>query len=284
MTTLVIGGTGTVGSEVVKGLRGKGQPVKVLTRSKERIAELPDLVKGVVGSLDDPASLHMAMRDVERLCLITPLSENESEEGQNAIEAAKRAGVKRIAYMSVIMPDGSAHIPHFRSKVPVEYAVQDSGAEWTIVRPTTFMQNDLMYQQVIREHGVYPQPIGDHGINLVDVRDIADALVNALTQNDHHGRIQDLNGPEPLTGERVAKIYSDRLGKPITYVGNDIDAWAENAKPFVPEWMLHDLVTMYTFFVENGMPVDPETVREQESLVGHPARTFPSFVAEVTDR
>jgi uncharacterized protein YbjT (DUF2867 family) len=282
MSILVIGGTGTVGSQTTKALLARGEKVSVLTRSKDKFATLPAGATGVVGDMEKPETLAGAMRGIERLFLLTPLAQNETEQGLAAVEAAKQAGVKRIVYMSVFLPEDSTHIPHFKSKIPVEDAVRRSGAEWTLLRPNNFFQNDFWFQQAILEFGVYPQPIGSLGVARVDVRDIADAAVNALTQAGHHAQVYPLNGPESLTGEDVARLWSKHLGRQVRYGGDDLEAWAQQARTMLPDWLVHDFVIMYTYFQEKGFRATDADLALQRQVVGHDPRRFEDFVQEVT--
>jgi uncharacterized protein YbjT (DUF2867 family) len=143
MATLVIGGTGNIGSLTVSNLLEKGEKVTVMTRSADRITSLPGAVSGVVGNLADPPSLTKAFDGIDKVFLITAMHPDEARHGQNGVRAAKKAGVKMIVYLSGCMPEDSHHIPHFASKIPIENAIRESGIAFTILRPNDFFQNDL---------------------------------------------------------------------------------------------------------------------------------------------
>src|SRR5512143_3698863 len=167
MKTLVIGGTGTVGSMVVAGLLKEGVKVRVMSRSPEKLKKLPAGVEGYGADLDDPETLPAAFEGIDSLFLLNVVGPGETDEGLAAVSAAKAAKVRKIVYMSVFMPEGSEKIPHFRSKLPVEKAIRESGIAYTILRPNNFFQNDLWLRSAITQHGVYPQPIGKKGLNRV---------------------------------------------------------------------------------------------------------------------
>ncbi len=281
MNIVVTSGTGTVGSEVTKALVARGLRPRVMTRSAEKFAALPKGAEGVLGDFENPATLASAFKGADALFLLTPLSPVETELGLSAVEAAKAAGIGRIVYMSVVMPPGSEVIPHFRSKIPIEEAVQESGASYTILWPNNFYQNDRMFREAIMKYGIYPQPLGTKvGANRVDVRDIADAATNALLSSDHQGRLYPLNGPEPLTGPDIARVYSRHLGREIRYAGDDLDAWEKQARTMLPEWLAHDLRIMYQFFQKHGLPATQEDLELQRTVLGHEPRTFEAFVEE----
>jgi uncharacterized protein YbjT (DUF2867 family) len=280
MSILVIGGTGTVGSQIVSRLLDQGVKVQVMTHSADKLATLPSGVEGVMGDLADPPSLQRAFSGVESLVLITAVHPDETARGLFAIKAAKKAGIKKIVFMSVVMPPGSERIPHFASKIPIEQAIKDSGVAYTILRPNNFFQNDLMLREAIVTYGVYPQPIGSAGSNRVDVRDIADAAVSSLLESGHEGKTYNLHGPDALTGKGVAAVYSSHLSTEVNYGGDDLDAWAEQVNKMLPAWMVHDFRIMYQYFQEHGLHAEQSEIAKEESVLHHPPRSFDAFVAE----
>jgi len=281
MNILVIGGTGTVGSEVVRRLLDKGAEVRVMTRSWDKAAALPEGVHTVIGDLMDESTLEAAYDGIASLFLLVPVGPNETQIGLAGVQAAKTYNVKRIVYLSVADAESASYIPHFGSKVPIENAVRDSGLEHTILRPNNFYQNDIWFKDAILQSGVYPQPIGMVGLSRVDVRDIADAAVHSLTKPGHNGDIYTLGGPEALTGEDVAKIYSRHLGREIRYGGNDLNAWEIEASKMLPDYMVHDFRIMYDHFQKKGLLSTPADMALQRKALGHEPRTFDAYVGEL---
>ncbi|HSM50041.1 MAG TPA: NmrA family NAD(P)-binding protein [Thermoanaerobaculia bacterium] len=280
MRVLVTGGTGTVGSAVVGELSARGVSVRVLTRSAERAAALPAGTEAVVGDLLDPATVRGAFAGADALFLLNAVSTTEAHEGLMGVNGARFGRVGRIVYLSVQDADRVPHLPHFGAKLAVEAAVAASGIPHTILRPNNFFQNDHWFRQAILEHGVYPQPIGGAGISRVDVRDIAEAAAIALTEEGHAGRTYDLVGPEPLTGERCAAVWSEALGRPVVYGGDDLDAWEAQALSYLPAWMAFDFREMYGHFQTVGLVGSAEAIARQTALLGHPPRPFAAFAAE----
>jgi uncharacterized protein YbjT (DUF2867 family) len=279
MKVLVIGGTGTIGSAVVTALCASGHAPRVMTRSTDKAAHLPAGTERVVADLEHPATLPVAFAGVDGAFLVASVSQTETAQSLAGVAAAESAGIERLVYSSVIMPPGSEVIPHFASKIPVEKAIHASGIPWTILRPNNYFQNDLWLREAIATYGVYPQPIGPRGVNRVDVRDIAEAAANAFTRGV--GGIVPLNGPRGLTGDDTARVYSEQLGRPVRYGGDDLDAWAQQVSTMFPPWMVHDLRIMYDYFIQNGAHASGRDFAAQEELLGHAPRTFEAFVAEL---
>ncbi len=279
MRVLVTGGTGTVGSHVVKELLGRGIEVRVLTRDPAK-AQLPEGATAVAGNLLDVTTITSVFADVDGVFLLNAVSPTEAQEALLALSAMRGSAVSHVVYLSVHQVDSAPWLPHFGSKVGIEAALKASGLPWTILRPDNFFQNDYWYKDVILQHGVYPQPFGDVGTSRVDVRDIAEAAAIAFSQPGHAGQTYDLVGPEVVTGPSTAAAWSDALGRPVAYGGNDLDAWYAQATAMLPEWMAYDFRHMYAHFQEHGLAAAPDAVPRLTALLGHPPRSFGAFTRE----
>jgi len=282
MTTLVIGATGNVGRPTVAGLLAKGESVRALSRSQDNFAKLPEGAEGAVGNLETGEGLEAAFAGIDKLFLITSNGETESARGITAVEAAKKAGVKQIVFLSVANPNKEPAIPHYRAKLPIEEAIRNSGADYTFLRCNFFMQTDASIIGVIKEHGVYSMPIGEIGNNRIDTRDIADCAVRVLTEDGHAGAEYFLSGPDTINGSKAAEVYGNVFDRKVIYAGNDVDAWGKPVEKFLPPWLLASLKAMFVAQQLHGGVADADAVKASETAVGHPLRTFKAFVAEVS--
>lgn len=277
---VVIGGTGTVGSQTVQELVKRGADVRVMTRSTNRIASLPKGVEGVIGSMLKPESLPAVFAGADKLFLITPLDRDETAQGIDAVDSAVAAGIRRIVYLSVHQADKALTIPHFVSKLPIEGVIRASGVEHTILRPNNFYQNDLAVLDAIRA-GVYPQPSGSVGMHRVDVRDIAEVAAIALTQPGHSGKTYSVVGPRAWTGAEISGMLTRHLGKPVNYAGDDLKAWAVQMRSFMPGWLVRDLQIMFQHFLKAGLLATQAEVDELTVVLGHAPRSYEAFIKEV---
>lgn len=280
MKVLVTGGTGTVGSQVVRALAARQADVTVLTRDTAKAASLAAGAKAVQGDLAKPETVRQVFDGVQAVFLLNPVSPTEAHEALLALTGMRNAGVSRLVYMSVQDADKAAWLPHFGGKVGVESAIKVSGIPYTILRPNNFHQNDYWFKDVILQYGVYPQPLGDVGVSRVDVRDIGDAAATALLDDGHTGQTYDLVGPDAVTGESTARTWSRVLGKEIKYGGNDLDAWEQQQLKYLPDWMVYDFRWMYKFFQTTGFRAAPDALTRQKALLGHPPRSFDAFAEE----
>jgi uncharacterized protein YbjT (DUF2867 family) len=259
---LVVGGTGTVGTEVVRALTNKGAKVRVMTRTLGAHSG----AEYVAGSLESPETLGSAFDRVAKVYLLTPLAENEVELGMNAVRAAQESGVLHIVFHSVHRAADAPQVPHFKTKLDIIEGLRSSGIPYTVLSPNNFFQNDLGLQEPITKYGVYAAPIGGVGCSRVDVRDIRD---------------YSLVGPDILTGEECAAVWARHLGREVAYGGDDLDAWAEAASSMMPDWLVRDVCTMFAYFQEHGLKASQEEVDELTRLLGRPPRSFEDFVAEI---
>src|SRR3712207_3266263 len=144
MKTLIIGGTGTVGSQVVRQLLRQGQPVRVLITAPEKAALLPEGAEPVVGDLDLPATLPPAFEGIGSVFLVNRHSFTEVAQGAYAIAAAKRAGVCKIVYQSCYHAQATgAGTSFLATKISIERMLARTGLAYTLVSPTHLYQNDL---------------------------------------------------------------------------------------------------------------------------------------------
>jgi len=278
---LIIGANGTVGSEVTKKLLQQGESVRCLVRDDAKLSQLPAGASGVIADLDQPASLTAAFAGISAVFLLNALSQSETAQGLAAITAARAAGVEKIVYLSVPMPEGATHIPHFSSKIAVEQALMASSIDYTILRPNNFFQNDIWFLQAIMDYNIYPQPLGEVGLNRIDVRDIADAAVNALCNSGFKNQSYELHGPDTLTSLSTSAAYRQHTGLDIQHAGDDLENWAVQAKTMLPEWMVEDLQIMYQYFQDHGLVASALQLEHQQQIIGHAPRSFDDYVQEV---
>jgi uncharacterized protein YbjT (DUF2867 family) len=159
------------------------------------------------------------------------------------------------------------------------------GMHATILRPAYFIQNDLTIKDVITGYGVYPMPVGDKGLAMIDSRDIAEIAALELLRREQAAQplpINHLNlvGPDTLTGTEIAAIWSDVLARQINYGGGDIDAFEQNLAQFMPAWMAYDMRMMGERFLTDGMLPDSGDVKYLTALLGRPLRSYRDFASE----
>src|SRR5271163_2567300 len=163
MKILAIGGTGNVGSEVVKELKKRNADVRILVRKQE--TPTPEGVEVAVGDLLDPVSVQQALRGVDKLYLLNAVTPDELTQGLIAYDLAKRLKLKHIVYHSVFRVEHFKDVPHFASKLAIESALREFDVPYTIVRPNYFSQNDETLKDPLTKASIHPMPLGDVGVS-----------------------------------------------------------------------------------------------------------------------
>ena len=281
MTILVTGATGRVGRHVIQQLVKRGADVRVLSRDPAK-AEFPAGVEVVKGDLLDISSLRAAFSGVSTLFLLNAVTGDEFTQAIITLNIAREAGVDRVVYLSVIHADRFVNVPHFAVKFGAERMLEQMGFGATILRPSYFIDNDHMSKDVIVGHGVYPMPIGGKGLAMVDARDIAEvAAIELIRRVQAPGILPvetiNLVGPDTLTGSDVAAIWSDALGRPVVYGGDDPSALEQNLASFMPKWTAYDMRLMAERFVSDGMVPEAGEVERLTRLLGRPLYSYRAF-------
>jgi uncharacterized protein YbjT (DUF2867 family) len=278
MKILVIGGTGHVGSEVVKELKKRDADVRVLVR-KPDVKSLPG-VETVVGDLLDPISIEKALQGVEKLYLLNAVTPDELTQGLIAYDLAKKRKLSHVVYHSVFRVEHFKDVPHFASKLAIESAIRGFDVPFTIIRPNYFFQNDASFRDVLTKMSLYPNPLGPVGISAVDIRDIAEATAIALTSNQHFGKTYNVNGPAILSGPKAASIWSKVLGKEIKYAGDNLDTFEAQMREHAPSWAAFDIRMMFQGYLERGFVAENGDAATLTKLLGHEPRPYEDFAHE----
>ncbi|SDR58062.1 Uncharacterized conserved protein YbjT, contains NAD(P)-binding and DUF2867 domains [Burkholderia orbicola] len=283
MTILVTGATGRIGRQLVRQLVDRGADVRVLVRDPAK-ADFPAAVTVAQGDMLDVDALRAAFSGVRTLFLLNGVAGDEFTQALIALNLAREAGIERVVYLSVLHADRFVNVPHFAVKFGAERMIEQMGFSATILRPAYFMDNDATVKDVIAGHGVYPMPIGGKGIAMIDARDIAEvAALELIRRHDAPGKlpVETLNlvGPDTLTGPQLASIWSDTLGRPVAYGGDDPTPFEDNFAKFMPKWMAYEMRLMAERFVSDGMVPEAGDVERLTAILGRPLRTYRDFVA-----
>ena len=210
---LVLGGTGKTGRRVAARLTARGLPVRIGSRSAQPPFDW-----------SNPATWAPSLDGVGAV-YVSYYPDVAAPGGVEAVSAfanvAVANGVRRLVLLS-----GRGE-PEAEE---AEAAVQASGAELTILRATWFAQNfseGFMLEPV--QQGVIALPAGDTPEPFVDLDDIADVAVAALTEDGHVGQLYELTGPRLLTFADVAQEIAQVTGREMRYVPISIEEYATAA-------------------------------------------------------
>ncbi|MBF8192183.1 NAD(P)H-binding protein [Nonomuraea sp. K274] len=261
MTILVLGGTGKTGRRVADRLTALDLPVRIGSRSAVPAFDWQDRSTWP-GVLDGVTTVYLSYYPD----LAFP---GAYDDIKAFTELAVRAGVRRLVLLSGRgEPEAQAS----------ERTVQESGAEWTVVRCSWFMQNfseDFLLGPVL--DGVVALPAADVPEPFVDVEDIADVAVAALSQNGHAGRLYELTGPRLLTFAEVAGELAKATGRQIIFVRVSPEEYVAAAvAQGVTQEEAEGMSALFTDILDGRNASVADGVRQ---ALGRPARDFTDFAA-----
>lgn len=232
-----------------------------------------------VGDLRDRPSLDAALEGVDSVFYIAPaFIPDEAEVGNSIVDAAKRAGVRRFVFSSVIDPVISALVNHI-SKSPVEEAIIESGMEYAILQPALFFQNLAGGWSRVVETGVFAEPWStETRFSRVDYREVAEVAAIALTEDRLLYGTYQLCAEGKLDRNDVACLIGEVLGREIRAARLDPDEIAggpggdEQASP---------MRRMFDWYDECGLLGNPLILR---AILGREPRTLHAYLEELASQ
>ena len=259
---LVLSGTGKTGRRVIQRLEARGIPVRVGSRKGEPPFDW-----------EDRGTWAPALAGV-RAVYLTYYPDIAIPGAREAVrsfaELALGNGIRRLVLLS-----GRGEPEAQRT----EQAVRETGADLTILRSTWFMQNfseDYMTDHVLS--GDIRLPGGDVPTPFLDVGDIADLAVAALTDDRHIGQLYELTGPRSLTFDEVAAEISEATGREVRYTPVTLEQHAaEAAEQGVPPDFVELLTYLFDEVVDGRNAGTTDGVRR---ALGRDARDFSDYVRE----
>jgi (4-alkanoyl-5-oxo-2,5-dihydrofuran-3-yl)methyl phosphate reductase len=272
---LVTAATGHVGSQLVPQLLDAGRRVRALTHSPTKRGLIDGRAEVVIADLDKPDSLEGALEGVGSVYAVTPAT----TQLPNLLSAAKRSGVEHVVRQSTLEAGTVPPIGPGKWHRDSEKLIEESGLDWTHLRPTMMMVNTIPWWAAsIQKDGAVYFPGGEGRVSPVDPRDIAAVAKVVLTEPGHGGRAYDVTGPELLSIADMTAILSRALGKPIRYVDVPVATYAEPmAKMGLPPHVVAGLVETFSAISEDRFARVADTVQR---LTGRPGRTFDAWARE----
>ncbi len=279
---LVTGAAGKTGLAVLRALARKGLPTRALVHrtEHENFVRQAGAKEVVIGDFLDRDSLLKSVAGVEAIYLICPnVHPYEFEIGQKTIAASKVAQVDHVVYHSVLFPQIEA-MPHHWQKLRVEEALIQSGLDFTILQPASYMQNILPYWDAITQRGEYFIPYSVESMfSPVDLEDIAEIASQAMTDSKHNGAIYPLAGSQRLSSMQMAGLMGEALDRKVRGQTQALNEWIASAKTSgMAPYAIDALTRMFVYYDQHGFAGSGFVL---ESLLGRPATTFLAFFSRL---
>src|SRR5215207_6839136 len=277
---LLTGATGNVGSSVLDILGTTDTNLRALAHDESKAQSIKDRgVEAVVGDFLEPETLVPALQGESTVLLITPIQPEQVTQASNVIKVAKDSGNDpRIVRLSVHQASHEAPSRNSRQHAQIEDELRSSGLPYTLLRPTTFMQNTLATARTVASEGRIYQPFKDGKLGMIDVRDIGEVAAKVLTEEGHEGEVYTLTGPAAISFYEVAEALSEVLGKEVRYVNISLeDAKRAMLNMGLSEWRA-DVLVEYAKAHSEGY--SNFTTDDVEQLTGHTAASYREFATD----
>ena len=263
---------GKVGSEVIKQLQAKDQALRVGAHTVGKAQAAFPGTEVVHFDFADEGSVRAALQGVDKLYLASP-GDMEAAPVNRVTDLAGEAGVRQIVRLSA---KGAEYGDSPLRQTELHLAA--SGLEWTLLRPSWFMQNfSTMSAEGIRQ-GTLAEPAETGATAFVDTRDIAAVAVAALTEPGHHGNAYAITGPEALDRDQVAHKLAAAIGRPVHYQALTPEQFEAGMRAAgTPETVVELMNGLYGF-VRAGQTA--EVTHDVQQVTGKAPISFDEFARE----
>lgn len=258
-TVLVYGATGTQGGPVAQQLLDAGRRVRVVSRFEDKAAVWRSKGAQVaIADLGDPTSLATANEGVDRVVLQLPLQYDfalHEAYGRNAIDAACAAGVHHLVFNTSAHVFSGTDIRAYTAREEVIEYLGASGISNVILRPTFYMEILLgpWIKPGIVDNGVIAFPLpAEFPMSWVSASEMASYAIAALNRDDLSGQSYQVGGPEACTGHEIAALFSDALGRRITYASISPDDYEKSLSPLFGPTVAYEVASQVRFIIAQG--------------------------------
>lgn len=231
MSIVITGASGHLGRRVTEELLERGVDASdliLVTRNPQALAEYAARGAGVrMGDFTDPPSLPAAFAGGERMLLISTDAIGARVRHQaDAIDAAAAAGVRLVAYTSIVNPTPDNPAGVVPDHAATEEKLRASGLEWTFLRNSVYADLEAGNQAAALATGQLVTNGGDGKVAYVGRDDCAAAAAAVLAADGHAGKAYDITGPERVDADARAALFAELGGKPVEVVQFDDAAYA----------------------------------------------------------
>ncbi len=226
----VTAASGKLGCAIVKALIEQDPKNKIiaLARTPERAVGLGVEVRA--GDYNNPLQLEQSLVGIDSLLLISGIDAPEKRIGQhrNVINAAKKAGVKKLVYTSIQgAEENTAFSPVIQSNRQTEKDIQSAGFEWVIGRNGIYIEPDVEYIENYKKRGGIYNCAGEGKCGYTTRAELAYAYARMLVQDKHKGEVYNLHG-QAITQTELANYMNLAFGTSLTFKSMTVEAFKQD--------------------------------------------------------
>tara|TARA_R110002110_G_scaffold205066_1_gene416758 strand:+ start:162757 stop:163722 length:966 start_codon:yes stop_codon:yes gene_type:complete len=279
---VVTGPNGNVGTVLVKQLVETDLDYRIAAHTPDKISRLyGEHVPRVKFDFGDSSTWPATLEGITTLFLLFPLPHPKTARTWMVpfVEAATRAGVKHIIYVSVPGADHLKMVPHH----VVENAVRNSGVPYTILQAAFFSQNlsrDITTHAIdIAINNQLFMPAGKGLTSFIDSRDVAEVAVKIMRNPEkHQNKTYLLTGPEQLNYYQVSEMLSEIAGRKIPYVNPAVPRFVHRMRKRGITWDVWGFMVIVYFLTRFGKNAPQSD--ELAELLGRPPTTLRQYLED----
>jgi uncharacterized protein YbjT (DUF2867 family) len=282
VTTAVIGATGRVGSEVVRGLLAQGKQVTALVRDPDKAARAFGATMGLRirhARLDDPHELADAFDGARTLFIAMGSIGFEGVLQRIAITAAARTpSMQQVTRLSVLNASANSLGINQRAHDSIDQFAVSTAVPYSTIRPAIFSASLLAAASEVRACRRWTGLAGNGRMALIDYRDVAEAGVRVLTDAALWGTHHDLTGPAPMSWPEALELLAAELGENVTFrVTTERELLESLTRAGISAGSAQLLLTRELAILAGE---NDYTTGTFDQIAGHPPRTVADFVHE----
>lgn len=270
----ITGATGLVGGMVARFLCARSANLRLVVREPRRLVDFDGLEAVQASSYGATNEMQAALHGVQTLFLV-PAAETEDRVSQHmsAVDAAVRAGVERIVYLSFLGASANATFTLARDHWHTEEHIRATGVKWTFLRMNLYMD---FIPTMVFPGGVIRGPAGDGRLSAILREDVAAACAIVLGETGHDGKTYDLTGRESFSLREAASLMS-RQGSVVRFVDeSDEEAWESRRKFGADEFEVRGWISSYQAIRDGSLSTVSLDFRR---IVGRDPSTLAEYVA-----
>ena len=276
---VVTGSTGRVGGLVARRLEAAGHPMRLLVRDPHRA---PGITGAEVHAADygKPEGLAEGLRKGDRVFMVSMWigGDTRLDLHRSFVEAAARAEVAQLVYLSFVNAGPNAIFSHAREHGATEDMLKASGVPWTSIRNSMYADDIPGW---FDPDGVAREPGDDARMSFSCRPELADVIAAVLTEAGHEGRIYNVTTPESVSMRELAQIATKVTGEEYRYEPISDDEWIERWKAQGrPEWALEAGLSSYEALRAGELDVVSD---DYEKITGRKAATIARVITELAD-
>lgn len=270
------GATGEVGGRVARRLAERGASQRLVVRDPSGAPELEGAEVARASNYEARDEMEEALKGARTLFLVSgEEARNRVEQHKAAVDAAKAAGVERIVYLSFFGASPDTAFTFGRDHFHTEEHIKASGLSYAFSRDNIYLDFVPFFAG---PDGAIRGPGGDGRVAVVARDDIADVVVELITNPDRDGQAYEVSGGEAFTLAEAAERLSRAIGREIAYVDETMDeAWASRRPSGHPDWEIEGWITTYVAIAEGELEEVTSTVKD---LTGHEPRRLEEFLEQ----